>query len=161
MQEYLGREKETQEILKTHSDGTVWAHLQDKGRMDKDGLLYVEGRYKRMFMKNGFKVFPDAIEEKIMSFGDVDACCVVDVDDDIYGSITKAYIVADKDKEEELRAKEEELRAYLQNTLYDYEVPDLVEFVDALPLTPMLKVDYRALQKDAAEKYAQSKGRSK
>lgn len=30
--------------------------------------------------------------------------------------------------------------------LYDYEIPDIYEFIDAMPLTGMGKVDYRALE---------------
>ncbi|WP_211231077.1 AMP-binding enzyme [Streptomyces sulphureus] len=39
-----------------------------------------------------------------------------------------------------------ELREWTQRRLADYKSPDLLELLDALPLTPMMKVDHRALR---------------
>jgi non-ribosomal peptide synthetase component E (peptide arylation enzyme) len=45
----------------------------------------------------------------------------------------------------------EELRAFAAPRLAAYKLPEAVDVVDALPRTPMEKVDRRALQQTLAE----------
>ena len=39
-----------------------------------------------------------------------------------------------------------EIERNVANNLYDYEIPDIYEFIDSMPLTGMGKIDYRALE---------------
>ncbi len=144
---YFGSfENQTNQVLKTHSDGSVWAHTGDIGHMDKDGKLYIDGRIKRMFVKNGFKIFPGEIETQILKHPDIEQAAVIGVDDESYGYITIGYIVPSK----ETIKDESELIAEVNNTLtkslYDYEIPDSINIINQLPLTQMNKIDYRKLQ---------------
>ena len=114
--------------------------------MDKDGKLYIDGRIKRMFVKNGFKIFPGEIETQILKHPDIEQAAVIGVDDESYGYITIGYIVPSK----ETIKDESELIAEVNNTLtkslYDYEIPDSINIINQLPLTQMNKIDYRKLQ---------------
>lgn len=59
MKGYYGKPEETANILRTHEDGTVWAHTGDVGYMDEDGFVYLDSRIKRLIIRHdGFKVFP-------------------------------------------------------------------------------------------------------
>jgi non-ribosomal peptide synthetase component E (peptide arylation enzyme) len=48
-------------------------------------------------------------------------------------------------------ARRHGLRAWCARRLADYQAPDRVEFLSELPLTPMLRVDKRALARRAAD----------
>ena len=146
MKGYFGpAEIETKDIVKRHADGTVWAHTGDVGYVGKDGRIYIVGRIKRMFTRNGFKVFPATIETCILKVEEVSQAAVVSVKDDMNGNITKAYIVL-KDGIADKKLIQSKIEKTVADELYDYEIPDIYEFVDKLPLTGMGKIDYRALE---------------
>lgn len=136
---------ENESIIKLHSDGKLWVHTGDIGHLDENGKLYIDGRIKRMFVKNGYKVFPGEIERQIMKHDAVRNCAVISVEDKDSGNAIKAFVVL-KDDTAQKRVSEE-LYSLLREGLYDYEVPEKIEFVKVLPLTGMGKVDYRALGK--------------
>lgn len=136
---------ENESIIKLHSDGRIWVHTGDIGHLDKNGKLYIDGRIKRMFVKNGFKVFPGEIERQIMKHDAVRNCAVVSIEDKNSGNAIKAFVVL-KEEIDQKRVSEE-LHLLLREGLYDYEVPEQIEFIGALPLTGMGKVDYQMLEK--------------
>lgn len=151
---YFGKfESQTDQILKMHSDGTLWAHTGDIGHMDEDGKLYLDGRLKRMFVRNGFKIFPGEIETQILKHSDVEQAAIVDVEDDIHGFITVGYIVPSKMCIKEDSQLLGEIHELLKNSLYDYEIPDSLNVVKNLPLTPMNKIDYQKLQESFQKTY--------
>lgn len=153
MQGYFGSNSDkTNTVLKRHSDGTIWAHTSDIGHIDKDGVLYVDGRIKRMFVKNGFKIFAPEIESNIMKHSAVEQCAVVPVPDKENGSIAKAFVVLKEQYKINSSNIEKEIIELLINNVYDYELPDLFEFRDSLPLTGMNKIDFSALEKEEKEK---------
>ena len=152
MQGYFGKYKsETGQVLKKHKDGKLWAHTGDLGHIDEDGRLHVDGRIKRMFVKNGYKIFPGAIEECIRKHPAIKECAVVAVEDDYNGNEIKAYMVQKKDVEESKEEIWNEVLNILQVSLFDYELPGTFEFLEKLPLTGMGKIDYRALEKEAEQ----------
>ncbi len=61
-------------------------------------------------------------------------------------NIPKAFIeLKDKSLSDE-QAVRNHILAYCNDNLPDYQVPEIIEFVDELPRTPRGKVDYRALE---------------
>ena len=61
MKGYYNMEKETAETLK---DG--WLHTGDKGYMDEDGYLFINGRVKNLIiLSNGENISPEEIETKL------------------------------------------------------------------------------------------------
>ncbi|MBP8593731.1 MAG: acyl--CoA ligase [Ruminococcus sp.] len=136
---------ETSSVLKKHKDGTLWVHTGDIGHIDENGVLYIDGRIKRMFAKNGYKIFAGEVENQIMRSGLAESCAVVAVPDNVLGFKEVAFVVL-KSKANKADA-EKTLGAFLLESLYDYEVPDKYNFVDELPLTGMNKIDFRALEK--------------
>ena len=135
---------EDKNVLKLHADGKVWVHTGDIGHIDEDGKLYIDGRLKRMFVKNGFKVFPAEMERQIMKHKAVVNCAVVALKDEDSGNTVKAFIKLQENVEHD--STRNEILSILNDNLYDYEIPEFFEFITELPLTGMGKIDYRALE---------------
>lgn len=147
MKSYFGDYRDhNSEILRTHEDGSVWAHTGDIGYVGEDGRIYMVGRLKRMFTKGGYKIFPATVEKCIMKSPAVEQAAVVSIDDTIRGKIEKAFVVKKNSATIDNDVLKAELSKLTAAELYEYEVPDIYEFVDSLPLTGMGKIDYKALE---------------
>lgn len=149
MQGYFGvDEGETKNVLKKHSDGSLWVHTGDIGHIDSDGKVHVDGRIKRMFVKNGYKVFASEVEATILKHSLVENCAVISVPDSNSGLVAKAYIVLKKANVDK-KVIHKEIIEQCTNDLFDYEIPDMIEFIDLMPLTGIGKIDYRKLEEMA------------
>ena len=144
---YYGNTDETNRIIKKHSDGQLWLHSGDLGSMDEDGCIYIKGRLKRMIVRfDGFKVFPSVIEDVVNKCSFVSACCAVGIADKNHsqGQLPIAFVV--KSGNESENAVKAELFELCKKELPEYAQPIDFVFIDALPLTPIGKIDYRALE---------------
>ena len=148
---YYENEKETDQILRVHSDGLVWVHSGDIGYMDEDGFLYIEGRIKRIVVRyDGFKVFPSFIEDVVIKSDKVKECCVVGAPDHNHaqGMVPVLFVVlsgkGQNDKEQTIN----ELVELCETELPEYAQPRKIRTIDRLPLTPIGKIDYRSLEKE-------------
>ena len=151
---YYHNEAATNEVLYEHSDGNKWLHSGDLGYIDSDGFVFIEGRLKRMFMTyRSIKIFPPFIERVIISNPKVSACCVVGKDDVLHGrgQVPVVFLVLKPSPAEEKDQIITELKLACEQRLPEYSLPESYYFIPALPLTPMGKVDYRALEKMAVE----------
>lgn len=149
---YYKNKNATDEMIRTHTDGTVWLHSGDLGRMDEDGFLFIEGRIKRMFVQyNGAKVFPPIIEKVIMQNDAVEKCCVIGMNDPVHtvGKIPVANIVLQEKFRGQEKDVEEKLKFLCFQKLPDYAQPVEWTFMDSFPVTSIGKVDYRALEQMA------------
>ncbi len=113
MKGYYKNKKLTEEVLS--KDG--WFKTGDRGYMDKDSFLYIRGRSKNMFLgPNGENIYPEVIEEKLLSFLIVQEAIVIDNRGEIEALVylDPAYL------EEKLEGKGEEeqmqiIREILEN----------------------------------------------
>lgn len=146
---YFANQQATDDILRTHEDGSVWIHSGDIGYMTENGNLFIVDRLKRMIIRyDGFKVFPSLIEKVIGSHYAVDSCKVVGVRDlgHSQGKLPKAHIVL-KDEYKLTSIKiMDELENLCLKKLPEYMQPYEYQIRDSLPLTSVGKIDYRALE---------------
>lgn len=146
----------TNEIIKTKQDGVRWLHTGDLGYINDDGILFVTGRIKRIIMTKGkdqqvTKLFPDRIENVISAHPAVRVCCVIGVPDEQRIHYAKAVVELNSSyaPSDKLAA---DLCTFCQGKLPEYQIPDVIAFMDALPRTDRGKVDYRALENDSLAK---------
>ena len=155
MLEYLNNPVATQELIHIHEDGMKWLHTGDLGYVDEDGVVYIVGRIKRIILTEykGFpsKIFPNNVEKEINKHEAVDNSCVVSMNKSESCIKLKAYVLLKNDCETDRRQIEEELKQLCKETLPEYSLPFRYEFVDSFPLTPVGKVDYKALERMAEE----------
>lgn len=96
-----------------------------------------------MIIRDGYKVFPAAIENVIVKNLNAKQCAVVGVKDANVGWVAKAYLIlSDKTRKDETI---EQLRDECKKELYSYEVPDYFEVLDNFPVTNVGKIDYTKL----------------
>ena len=120
-----------------------WIHTGDLGVLDPDGHLRLRGRRSEMFIRGGFNVYPAEIEDLLARHPRVARAAVLGVPDERLGEIGWAFVVP---REPAAPPTLEELRAFVGAELASFKRPDGLSVVPELPLTPMFKVDKRALR---------------
>ena len=100
---------------------------------------------------DGFKVFPSLIEKVVSSHNSVSACCTVGTPDKEHaqGKLPVVFVVLKPEHDDKGASLETELFELCKKELPEYAQPIAFRFVDALPLTPIGKVDYRVLEREA------------
>jgi long-chain acyl-CoA synthetase len=117
-----------------------WLYTGDMGRIDDDGYLTILDRKKDLIIRGGFNVFPRDVEEALVEHPAVTTACVVGRADEVHGEEVVAFVTLRED------IAAEELVAFGKERLGGYKYPREVHVVDALPLTPVGKVDRKALR---------------
>jgi acyl-CoA synthetase (AMP-forming)/AMP-acid ligase II len=119
-----------------------WLHSGDLGFLDDAGCLRLAGRSKEMFIRGGYNVFPMEVESVLSSHPAVAEIAIVPRPDATMGEIGVAVVVPRPGAEPPTLA---DLRAHGAGRLASWKLPEALRVVDALPLTPMQKIDRRAL----------------
>ncbi|MBC8420493.1 MAG: AMP-binding protein [Desulfobacterales bacterium] len=150
MKGYLNKPDETEIALK-ELDGERWLYTGDVGRMDEEGYVTIVDRSKDMLNVGGFKVFSREVEEKLIDHPAIELCAVVGVPNPKRPGSEIVKLVVQLDRAYPERVEErviDEILVFARENLSPYKVPKIVEFMKELPLTPIGKVDKKALRKD-------------
>ena len=128
-----------------------WLTTGDFGRLDEGGNLHLVGRANELYIRGGYNVYPAEVEAALGAHPAVAQAAVVGAPDPVLGEIGVAFVVPEAGAAAaDAGALGDELRAHARASLADYKAPDRVVVVEALPLTPMMKVDKRTLADRAA-----------
>ncbi|EME67327.1 AMP-dependent synthetase and ligase [Rhodococcus ruber BKS 20-38] len=118
-----------------------WFSTRDRGHLDADGYLFVEGRADDTIIRGGENIAPAEIEDVLARHEAVRECVVAGVPDDEWGHRIAAYVV--------LRAgstpSQDEIKDFVRNRLRSSKTPDIVVFLDELPTTATGKILRRNL----------------
>lgn len=124
-----------------------WLATGDMGVMTEDGHIALHGRSKEMYVRGGYNVYPAEIENVLGTHPSVAMCAVIGYPDETFGQKGCAFIVPVPGTEVDRAA----LLDLCRRMLADYKIPDRIEIVDELPMTPAgkirkyeLRVDHRA-----------------
>ena len=117
-----------------------WLYTGDMGRLDDEGYLTILDRKKDLIIRGGFNVFPRDVEEALVEHPAVATACVVGRTDDVHGEEVVAFVTLRDD------ATEDDLVAFGKDRLGGYKYPREIHVVETLPLTPVGKVDRKALR---------------
>jgi len=148
---YDGNSKLTDEVKKTHSDGTIWIHSRDLGYMDTDGFVYIKGRLSRVITVGAFKISASQIEDTIQLHSAVKECVAVAVPDEEKGEVPMAFIVF---KDNILCTDQdclEEIKEMCKHSLKEKASPKYYHVLNAMPYTSNNKQDFKKLEKLAVE----------
>jgi acyl-CoA synthetase (AMP-forming)/AMP-acid ligase II len=134
--EYAGREAPL--------DAAGWFPTRDRGWLDPDGYLFIEGRSDDTIIRGGENIAPAEIEEVLLQHPDIAQCAVVGVPDDEWGQRIAAVVVPRPGATLDAA----EVRAFARRSLRGSKTPEIVSFVDALPFTETGKLLRRVVQAD-------------
>lgn len=121
-------------------DGAV--RTGDLGFVDERGRLHLVGRSREMFVRGGYNVYPMEVEAVLSTHPAVAEVCVVPRADPVMGEVGVAVVVA---RDGSPTPGLEDLRSFAAHRLARHKLPEDLVLLDALPLTPMDKVDRRAV----------------
>ena len=120
-----------------------WLHTGDIARMDAEGYFYLVDRLKDLIKVGGLQVWPREIEEVLATHPAIAEAAVAGVPHPLRGEAPKAWVVLRPGASLSLQ----ELQAWCEPFLARYKTPAEMEFVAALPRSPVGKVLRRALTK--------------
>jgi amino acid adenylation domain-containing protein len=121
-------------------DGPIY-RSGDLGRWLPDGSVEFLGRIDQQVKVRGFRVEPGEIEAVLTRHPAIQDAAVVAGDDRTGNKRLIGYFVARKEQ----MVTPSELRQFLQGVLADHMIPAALVPLSALPLTPLGKVDRKAL----------------
>lgn len=152
---YLNNEEETNKVIEIDESGKKWVHTGDVAYIDEDGCIFIVDRMKRMIIRpDGHNVFPSVIEAILATHKGVENVVVVGMLDrsGLSGRWPVAYVVLKEKFKEQQEQVKVELIELMKQKLPERDKAEALFFKDSLPLTPIGKVDYRELEREADEK---------
>ena len=137
MKGYWQREEATAEVL----DAEGWFKTGDIAVIGEDGYVSIVDRKKDMVIVSGFNVYPNEIEDVVMTHPKVAAAAVIGVPDERSGEAVKLFVVP---RDPSLTV--DELKLFCRENFTGYKVPKHIVIRESLPMTPVGKILRRELR---------------
>jgi acyl-CoA synthetase (AMP-forming)/AMP-acid ligase II len=123
-----------------------WFATRDRGFLDSEGYLFIEGRADDTIIRGGENISPAEIEEVLLQHSDVTDCAVVGIEDEEWGQrIASAVVLVDGST-----ITPEALRSFARTHLRGSKTPDQILIVDELPYTDTGKLLRRVIREKLA-----------
>jgi acyl-CoA synthetase (AMP-forming)/AMP-acid ligase II len=119
-----------------------WLRTGDLAARNADGTYTLKGRLKEMYIRGGYNVYPAEVEAELSAHPAITACAVVSRPDPTMGEIGVAVIAINRRAQAPSLV---ELRAFLDDRLARWKLPEDLLVVDSLPLNSTHKPDRRLL----------------
>jgi acyl-CoA synthetase (AMP-forming)/AMP-acid ligase II len=126
-------------------DADGWFPTGDRGWVDEEGYLFIEGRADDTIIRGGENVAPAEIEDVLMEHPAVADAAVVGLPDDEWGQRIAAVVCTDGEAGD---VTSEDLTEWVRQRLRSSKTPDLVVFRPELPRTPTGKLLRRQILDD-------------
>ena len=124
MEKYYKQEEETKKVLT--EDG--WLKTGDIVKVNHEGLVQIIDRKKDMINISGLKVYPNEVEEVLLSHIAVKEAAVVPAKDNTGMEVVKAFVVKNTEP-----LNEEELKSHCKKHLAPYKIPKQIQFTGEIP----------------------------
>ena len=122
-----------------------WGTVGDIGYLDADGYLYLTDRKDFMIVSGGVNIYPQEIENVLVTHPKVADVAVFGVPNDEMGEEVKA-VVQPVDMAIASPALAQELQDFCRQSLARYKCPRSIDFTAALPRAPTGKLYKRRLR---------------
>jgi long-chain acyl-CoA synthetase len=119
-----------------------WLHTGDVGYQDAQGYLYIVDRKKDLIIRGGFNVYPRDVEDALVQHPAVQMAAVIGRADAVSGEEVVAFVALAPGAE----LSSEELIGWGRDHIGGYKYPRELHIVDTVPLTPVGKIDRKALR---------------
>ncbi|MGX9882889.1 class I adenylate-forming enzyme family protein [Streptomyces sp. NPDC002276] len=118
-------------------DEEGWFPTRDRGRLDADGYLFIEGRADDTIIRGGENIAPAEIEDVLVAHPGIVEAAVIGVPDPEWGQRIVAVVVGEGDPVE--------VRQWVRDRLRSSKTPDTIVFRAELPKTETGKLLRRTL----------------
>ena len=132
--------------------GRVQTH--DVGKLDAQGLLHILGRLDDVVIVGGVNVALSAVESLIRHHPNIEDVAVIDLQDELWGSIPIAYVVT-RNHVADTSTLLSEIQSTIKDQIGRAAVPRTVQFVASLPMLDSGKIDRISLRMQAANEMTQ------
>jgi long-chain acyl-CoA synthetase len=132
--------------LGSQLDADGWFPTKDRGYLDADGYLYLDGRADDVIVRGGENISPGEIEDVLLTHPAVADCACVAMPDEQWGEGVAAAIVLKPGAQADVA----ELQALVKDALRSSRVPQKIVFKDALPYNETGKVLRRLIRQEFA-----------
>ncbi len=133
---YFGNEQATRKTVS--NDG--FCYTGDLGFKDEKGL-HLAGRSKFVIKPKGYQVYPPEIEDYVARLPEVSLAAVVGARHEVFSEGIVLFVELKKGK----KISAEKIMAHCKD-LTSYKRPNLIVFLDEIPLNRVDKTDYKELQ---------------
>jgi long-chain acyl-CoA synthetase len=156
MKGYLNLPEESAKAMREWR-GKTWMYTGDVGYMDDEGYIFLCDRAKDMLIVGGYKVFSVEVEDKLKSLDFIAESAVVGTPNKKRpgNDIVNLYVELkpdEKDRDAEVISKK--VQEYCRANMAAYKVPKVIRVIDAIPLTPVGKIDKKVLRAKAQSEVA-------
>jgi acyl-CoA synthetase (AMP-forming)/AMP-acid ligase II len=134
------------EALGSALDADGWFSTRDRGYLDEEGYLFLDGRADDVIVRGGENISPGEIEDVLIAHPAVADAAVVAVPDEQWGEGVGAAIVL----KPAVRATVPELQEWVRSRLRSSRVPQTIVFREALPYNELGKVLRRVIRQEFA-----------
>jgi long-chain acyl-CoA synthetase len=128
--------------LGSQLDPEGWFPTRDRGFLDEDGFLFLDGRADDVIIRGGENISPGEIEEVLLAHPAVRDVAVVAVADETWGEAIAAAIVLHPGMSPEPSSLQQLVRDQLRSS----RIPQHVRFVDELPYNELGKLLRRVVR---------------
>jgi acyl-CoA synthetase (AMP-forming)/AMP-acid ligase II len=142
--------KDPEQTMENFSANGFWKS-GDIGFIDDKGYVFLVDRKKDMIVSGGYNVYATEVENCINRHPAVQSCAVVGIPDEYWGEAVCGVVVLRKGEVVQQQALIDHCKQHLAR----YKAPKKIDFVDALPLSPVGKV----LRREIKKKFWAEKGR--
>ncbi|MFT7387745.1 MAG: long-chain acyl-CoA synthetase [Candidatus Endobugula sp.] len=134
------------EATKQAIDSQGWLKTGDIAVIQQDGFIRIVDRKKDMVIVSGFNVYPNEVENVLLSHKDIIEAAVIAIPDNETGEAVKAFLVLVQGSD----LDDQSIKAFCKKSLTPYKVPRHYEFRNALPKSAVGKVLRRELRPTAS-----------
>ncbi len=132
--------------LGSQLDADGWFPTRDRGFVDDEGYLFLDGRADDVIVRGGENISPGEIEDVLLSHPAVADAAVVAMPDEQWGEGVAAAVVL----KENAKASVAELQDLVRGKLRSSRVPQRIVFKPSLPYNDLGKVLRRVVRQEFA-----------
>ena len=140
-------------------DEEGYVRTSDVVKVDSRGYFSVVDRTKDMIIVGGYKVYSREVDDLLHHHPDIADAATVGVPDPAREGSERVVVFVKPKGGKRGKLTEQAVIDYLAERVAKYAVPKVVSIIDELPLTPVQKVDKKALREMASQAYAKSGGK--
>ena len=126
-------------------DSEGWFPTKDRGFLDNDGYLFIDGRADDIIVRGGENISPGEIEDVVRAHPMVEDVAAVAVKDTEWGEAVGLVIVA------KCHINDREIIELIKRKLRSSRVPSIIKYMDELPYNETGKLLRRVIRDNFAD----------